>query len=107
MGISASGVTNPVVLLTGISGLLAGTLSMGAGEYISVRSQRELLEASTPNADAHQKVPRLGAEANELALFYRARGLDPEAAETKAARIPVARYSFAPGRPCSPTEGTR
>ena len=87
MGISASGVSNAMVLLTGISGLLAGALSMGAGEYVSVRSQRELLEASTPNADTHQKVPMLDAEANELALFYRARGMDPEAAEAKAARV--------------------
>ncbi|MGQ1797403.1 VIT1/CCC1 transporter family protein [Kocuria oceani] len=87
MGISASGVASPVVLLTGISGLLAGALSMGAGEYVSVRSQRELLEASTPNAEARQKVPMLDTEANELALFYRARGLDPEEAETKAARV--------------------
>ncbi|MFI7581101.1 VIT1/CCC1 transporter family protein [Kocuria kalidii] len=87
MGISASGVSNPMVLLTGISGLLAGALSMGAGEYVSVRSQRELLEASTPSADTHQKVPMLDAEANELALFYRARGMDPDAAEAKAARV--------------------
>lgn len=48
MGIGASGVGSSVILLTGISGLLAGALSMGAGEYVSVRSQRELLEASTP-----------------------------------------------------------
>jgi VIT1/CCC1 family predicted Fe2+/Mn2+ transporter len=87
LGISASGVSSAVVLLTGISGLLAGALSMGAGEYVSVRSQRELLEASTPNAEARHKVPMLDAEANELALFYRARGLDPEAAEAKAARV--------------------
>ena len=85
MGISASGVAGPVVLLTGISGLLAGALSMGAGEYVSVRSQRELLEASTPSAQTRQKVPMLDVEANELALIYRARGMSPEAAERKAA----------------------
>ena len=87
MGIGASGVGSSVILLTGISGLLAGALSMGAGEYVSVRSQRELLEASTPNPEARHKVPMLDAEANELALFYRARGLDLEAAEAKAARV--------------------
>ncbi|MEF3121175.1 VIT1/CCC1 family protein [Kocuria flava] len=87
MGISASGVGSSVVLLTGLSGLLAGALSMGAGEYVSVRSQRELLEASTPNAETRHKVPLLDAEANELALFYRARGLGAEEAEAKAAAV--------------------
>lgn len=87
MGISASGVSNAVVLLTGISGLLAGALSMGAGEYISVRSQRELLEASAPDLEAGQKVVHLDAEANELALFYRARGLGEQEAQVKAARL--------------------
>jgi VIT1/CCC1 family predicted Fe2+/Mn2+ transporter len=53
LGISASGVSNQTVLLTGLAGLLAGALSMGAGEYVSVRSQRELLEASTPNPETH------------------------------------------------------
>ncbi len=48
LGISGSGVDNHIVLLTGLAGLLAGALSMGAGEYVSVRSQRELLEASAP-----------------------------------------------------------
>jgi vacuolar iron transporter family protein len=85
MGISATGVSNHVVLLSGISGLLAGALSMGAGEYVSVRSQRELLEASTPNAETRHKVPLLDVEANELALIYRARGMTPEQAEIKAA----------------------
>ncbi|WP_217442258.1 VIT1/CCC1 transporter family protein, partial [Myxococcus sp. CA039A] len=46
LGVMASGVPSNVVLLTGISGLLAGALSMGAGEFISVKSQNELLEAS-------------------------------------------------------------
>ena len=50
--VSASGVANQIVLLTGLAGLLAGALSMGAGEYVSVRSQRELLEASTPDPEA-------------------------------------------------------
>lgn len=85
MGISASGASNGVVLLSGVAGLLAGALSMGAGEYVSVRSQRELLEASTPNSDAHERLPHLNVDANELALLYRARGMTPEAANAKAA----------------------
>ena len=48
LGISASGVSNHTVLVTGAAGVLAGALSMGAGEYVSVRSQQELLQASTP-----------------------------------------------------------
>lgn len=47
LGVAAAGVSGSTILITGLSGLLAGALSMGAGEYVSVRSQRELLEAST------------------------------------------------------------
>ena len=87
LGVSASGVANSVVLLTGLAGLLAGALSMGAGEYVSVRSQRELLEASTPSPDTHAVLPELDLDANELALVYRARGMDPAAAEAHAAEV--------------------
>ena len=52
LGIGATGVSNQTVLFTGIAGLLAGALSMGAGEYVSVRSQRELLLATHPDPDA-------------------------------------------------------
>lgn len=87
LGVSASGVANHFVLLTGLAGLLAGALSMGAGEYVSVRSQRELLEASTPDAETQTVLPDLDINANELALLYRARGMDPEEAETRAAGV--------------------
>ena len=43
LGIGATGVDVRTILFTGLAGLLAGALSMGAGEYVSVRSQRELL----------------------------------------------------------------
>ncbi|WP_374010523.1 VIT1/CCC1 transporter family protein [Leifsonia sp. LS-T14] len=84
LGVSASGVATHVVLLTGISGLLAGALSMGAGEYVSVRSQRELLEASTPNPATGSVLPHLDVDANELTLVYRARGMSPEEAAQHA-----------------------
>ncbi|SDY57815.1 VIT1/CCC1 transporter family protein [Herbiconiux ginsengi] len=84
LGIGATGVAPSVVLATGIAGLLAGALSMGAGEFVSVRSQRELLAASTPDPDAHTAVPRLDVDANELALVYRARGMSETEAEAKA-----------------------
>ncbi|SJM67346.1 VIT1/CCC1 transporter family protein [Gulosibacter sp. 10] len=85
LGVGATGVPAGVVLATGISGLLAGALSMGAGEYVSVSSQRELLDASTPNPDTHEKLPALDVDENELALVYRARGMDEEEATAKAA----------------------
>jgi len=87
LGISASGVANQIVLLTGLAGLLAGALSMGAGEYVSVRSQRELLEASTPDPQTRAVLPQLDLDANELALVYRARGMEPEEAERHAAEV--------------------
>lgn len=87
LGVSASGVGNHIVLLTGLAGLLAGALSMGAGEYVSVRSQRELLEASTPAKDTHTVLPELDIDANELALLYRARGMEPEEAQTRADEV--------------------
>ncbi len=87
IGISASGVPNQVVLLTGIAGLLAGALSMGAGEYVSVRSQRELLDASTPDPESNSALPNLDVDANELALVYRARGMTPEAAVARASAM--------------------
>ena len=87
LGISASGVSNRTVLVTGLAGLLAGALSMAAGEYVSVRSQRELLEASTPDPHAHTAVSRLDVDANELALVYRARGMSADAAAQRATEI--------------------
>ncbi|MDQ1589089.1 MAG: vacuolar iron transporter family protein [Microbacteriaceae bacterium] len=87
LGISASGVSNQTVLLTGLAGLLAGALSMGAGEYVSVRSQRELLEASTPNPETNTALPHLDVDANELTLVYRARGMTAEEAEAHASEV--------------------
>ena len=85
LGVIGGGVTTSTVLLTGLSGLLAGALSMGAGEFVSVRSQRELLAASVPTPGTPPSVlPHLDVDANELALVYRARGMEPvEAARTR------------------------
>jgi VIT1/CCC1 family predicted Fe2+/Mn2+ transporter len=87
LGIGASGVATSTVLLTGLAGLLAGALSMGAGEYVSVRSQRELLEASRPSAQARDALPHLDLDANELALVYRARGMGADEAQARAATV--------------------
>lgn len=87
LGVGATGVPAGYVLATGISGLLAGALSMAAGEFVSVSSQRELLRASTPNPDTDRKIPALDVNENELALVYRARGLDPDEAKRKATEM--------------------
>jgi vacuolar iron transporter family protein len=87
MGIGATGVSTAVILATGLAGLLAGALSMAAGEFVSIRSQRELLEASNPNPDASAAVSNLDVDANELALVYRARGMSMAEAEAKALRV--------------------
>ncbi|QYF91418.1 VIT1/CCC1 family protein [Arthrobacter sp. PAMC25284] len=85
MGMAASGVGSTVVLLSGVAGLLAGALSMGAGEFISVRSQRELLAATRPTQITLSAAPSLDIEHNELLLVYLARGMTQEAAAHRAA----------------------
>ncbi len=87
MGIGATGVAPQFVLFSGTAGLLAGALSMGAGEYVSVRSQRELLDATEPSNFADAGLPDLDLDENELALVYRTRGLDPEQALAAARRV--------------------
>lgn len=100
LGVGASGVANHTVLVTGLAGLLAGALSMGAGEYVSVSSQRELLEASAPSPNVGGALAQLDVEANELELVYRARGMSAEEAAAHAARVlrtadPVAHHTGA------------
>ncbi|HOB49877.1 MAG TPA: VIT1/CCC1 family protein [Mycobacterium sp.] len=87
LGVSASGVSSHTVLVTGLAGLLAGALSMGAGEYVSVSSQRELLEASAPSPNVGSALAQLDVNANELELVYRARGMSAEEASAHAARV--------------------
>lgn len=77
LGVAGAGVDERGVLLTGIAGLLAGAFSMAAGEYVSMRSQRELFEYQIgQERDELQRYPE--EEAAELALIYAARGV-PEA----------------------------
>lgn len=94
VGMSASGVSQRVVLLAGLAGLLAGALSMGAGEYISVQSQRELLEASAPDPKTRDVLQHLNVDANELALVYRAGGMTADEASERAKDV---LKSLAPG----------
>ena len=87
VGVTGGGAAANTVLLTGLAGLLSGALSMGAGEYLSVRSQRELLAASTPDPQTRHLLLHLDVEANELALVYRARGLPAEEAQRRAEAV--------------------
>ncbi|HLI38048.1 MAG TPA: VIT1/CCC1 family protein [Streptosporangiaceae bacterium] len=86
MGFAGSGVSRTVTLLAGIAGLLAGSFSMAAGEYVSMSSQREMyqreisLEAAELDEDPEE-------ERAELALLYRAKGLGKAEAESLAGRI--------------------
>ena len=87
MGIGATGVAPHFVLFSGIAGLLAGALSMGAGEFVSVRSQRELLAATEPSDYGDDVLPDLDLDANELALVYRTRGVEPDEALRRAHQV--------------------
>lgn len=97
MGIGATGVAPQFVLFSGIAGLLAGALSMGAGEFVSVKSQRELLASTEPSAYADDVLPDLDLDANELALVYRTRGLTSAAAIERARAVLEAARAAAPG----------
>ena len=75
LGIAGAGAANSYVLMTGVAGLLAGALSMAAGEYVSVRTQREMYEYQIAlERDEVAEYPE--EEAEELALIYAARGVE-------------------------------
>jgi VIT1/CCC1 family predicted Fe2+/Mn2+ transporter len=97
LGVGAAGADSGLVLVTGIAGLLAGALSMGAGEYVSVSSQRELLAASTPSPQSADALTRIDFDENEVALVFRARGMSEAEADQAAAE--VLRERFAPVLP--------
>jgi VIT1/CCC1 family predicted Fe2+/Mn2+ transporter len=79
IGVAAAGATHTNVLVTGVAGLVAGAMSMAAGEYVSVHSQ-----ADTEAADLRREQAELqadpAAELRELGAIYEARGLQPELA---------------------------
>lgn len=100
LGIGATGVAPQFVLFSGVAGLLAGALSMGAGEFVSVRSQRELLASTEPSNFADDFLPDLDLDANELALVYRTRGMDADVAMARArVEVEAARAGTAPQSP--------
>ena len=79
MGVAGAAAGADFVLTSGVAGLLAGALSMAAGEYVSMRSQREMFEYQIGlERDELQEYPE--EEAEELALIYQARGMQLEEA---------------------------
>jgi VIT1/CCC1 family predicted Fe2+/Mn2+ transporter len=74
-GVAGAAQEPSVIVLAGVAGLLAGAFSMAAGEYISVRAQREMFEYQIGlERDELEKYP--DEEAAELALIYAAKGMD-------------------------------
>ncbi|MEO7505508.1 MAG: VIT family protein [Sphingomicrobium sp.] len=86
VGVAAAASSRGEILLAGVAGLVAGAMSMAAGEYVSVSSQ-----ADTERADLARETAELAAdpafEQRELAAIYAARGLDQATAETVAAQL--------------------
>lgn len=86
VGVAAGGADQSSILLTGIAGLVAGALSMAAGEYISVQSQ-----ADTENADLNRERRELAEEPEkeleELKEIYKKRGLNEELALEVAKKL--------------------
>jgi len=88
LGVAGASANNSIILLSGVAGLLAGAFSMAAGEYVSVRSQREMFEHQIGlERDELAQYPE--EEAEELALIYAARGL-PRADAQKLAKAIIA-----------------
>jgi VIT1/CCC1 family predicted Fe2+/Mn2+ transporter len=79
LGVAGAGAASGYVLTAGVAGLLAGALSMAAGEYVSVRSQREMYEYQIA-LEREELAEYPEEEAEELALIYQARGVAPEQA---------------------------
>ena len=85
-GATASQQGNATIVLAGTAGLIAGAFAMAAGEYVSVRTQRELFEYQIGlERDELEHYP--AAEAAELALIYEAKGIPREDARAMASRL--------------------
>lgn len=86
LGVAAASVSKTDVLLTGVAGLVAGAMSMAAGEYVSVSSQSD-----TERADLAKETRELREqpefEKEELAEIYVARGLEPKLAREVAKQL--------------------
>ncbi|WP_448574508.1 VIT1/CCC1 transporter family protein [Thermomicrobium sp.] len=86
MGVAGADLAPKVILLTGIAGLLAGSLSMAMGEWLSVQSARELFEHQI-RIEQEELIAFPEEEREELELIYRAKGLPPQTARELADRL--------------------
>ena len=86
MGFAGAGANPEFVLLAGLSGLLAGAASMAAGEYVSMKAQRELFERQI-ELEAAELAVSPEEEVAELALLYRAKGLPKKDADRLAQQL--------------------
>ena len=86
MGFAGSGVSRTVTLLAGVAGLLAGSFSMAAGEYVSMSSQREMYQREIALEET-ELAEKPEEEHAELVLIYRAKGLSRADAEQLASKI--------------------
>ncbi len=80
LGVAAAHSTHSNILVAGIAGLVAGAMSMAAGEYVSVHSQADTEQAELARERAELETDA-ESEHKELAAIYVARGLDPSLAE--------------------------
>jgi VIT1/CCC1 family predicted Fe2+/Mn2+ transporter len=85
-GVAAAHASQHSILLTGIAGLVAGAMSMAAGEYVSVHSQADTEAADLARERAELQSDPV-AEQRELAGIYVKRGLAPELAQQVAAQL--------------------
>lgn len=86
IGVAGADPDGRFIILAGVAGLLAGAFSMGAGEYVSVTSQRELFERQI-ELEREELESDPEEERRELALIYRAKGIGEREAEELSARI--------------------
>jgi VIT1/CCC1 family predicted Fe2+/Mn2+ transporter len=86
LGVATAHATHANVLIAGVAGLVAGTMSMAAGEYVSVHSQADTEHADLKRETTELKTDNQG-EHKELAAIYVARGLDPSLARQVAQQL--------------------
>ena len=86
IGVAAANATHNDVLVAGIAGLVAGAMSMAAGEYVSVSSQSDTEQADI-NRERKELAFNVDAEKKELADIYVKRGLDPNLAKQVAEQL--------------------
>jgi len=84
MGVAGASFSGPVILITGLAGLVAGACSMAMGEWLSVQNSRELYQRQI-DIEAEEIEAAPAEEEEELALIYESKGVPAETAKTMAA----------------------